>query len=338
MSQLFSNNAVSTLASGISAVATSLTVQAADGLLFPDPTTPDFFLATLQDSSNNIEIVRVTAKSTDTFTIERAQEGTAARAWLAGDIVELRITSGTLAQYRQGVGDQVTDVAISTALGLANAHDFINCTAALTITLPDAATVAAGWQVTIRNSVSAGGGVVTVTRVTGGDLMDGVAADITIPEGGTAYISVNENENGFISMHNKAATAWPVGSIFIATVATSPETLLGFGTWTRIAEGRMLIGEGTGDGLTTRTAAATGGQEDAVLPTHTHTLNDPGHTHQVVGTANDSGGGGASGNFAGNTGLALSNTTGITINDAGEDPIDKNMPPYLVVYMWERTA
>jgi len=31
--------------------------------------------------------------------------------------------------------------------------------------------------------------------------------------------------------------AWPIGSVFLAVVATDPATLLGFGTWARIAEG-----------------------------------------------------------------------------------------------------
>lgn len=36
--------------------------------------------------------------------------------------------------------------------------------------------------------------------------------------------------------------AWPVGSIFLSAVATSPATLLGFGTWSAIGAGRFLLG------------------------------------------------------------------------------------------------
>jgi hypothetical protein len=42
----------------------------------------------------NHEIVKVTARATDTFTIVRAQEGTSGRAFNAGDPIELRLTAG----------------------------------------------------------------------------------------------------------------------------------------------------------------------------------------------------------------------------------------------------
>jgi hypothetical protein len=34
---------------------------------------------------------------------------------------------------------------------------------------------------------------------------------------------------------------WPVGATFISTVATNPATLIGFGTWTQFATGRVLV-------------------------------------------------------------------------------------------------
>ena len=37
-------------------------------------------------------------------------------------------------------------------------------------------------------------------------------------------------------------SAWPIGSIFITVAAGDPSTLLGFGTWTRFATGRVLVG------------------------------------------------------------------------------------------------
>ena len=50
--------------------------------------------------------------------------------------------------------------------------------------------------------------------------------------------------------------------------------------------GRVVIGTGTGPGLTARTLAATGGAEDVALsgtqiPSHSHVVNDSGHTHGV---------------------------------------------------------
>jgi len=96
MAVLYANNATTTLASGITAAATSLTVATGTGSLFPAIVSPDFFYATLIDASNNIEIVKVTARSSDAFTITRAQEGTTARVYATGDKVELRITAAGL--------------------------------------------------------------------------------------------------------------------------------------------------------------------------------------------------------------------------------------------------
>lgn len=95
MAEQFTNNATSTLAAGIATSATSLTVSSGDGAKFPSLSGSDFFRATLfKKSTGEIEIVKVTARSTDTFTITRAQEGTTALALSAGDLVELRPTAG----------------------------------------------------------------------------------------------------------------------------------------------------------------------------------------------------------------------------------------------------
>lgn len=97
MSVLFTNNAASTLASSITNSATSLTVASGQGALFPVITGSNYFLVTLIGVSGSpIEIVKVTARSTDTFTIVRAQEGTSASAFTGGDSVQLRITAAVM--------------------------------------------------------------------------------------------------------------------------------------------------------------------------------------------------------------------------------------------------
>jgi hypothetical protein len=90
------NNAFSTLAGSLTNVATTLTVQTGHGDRFPVVTAPDYTIVTLEDASGNREIVKVTARvgAADSMTIVRAQEGTTARAWSAGDSVELRMTAG----------------------------------------------------------------------------------------------------------------------------------------------------------------------------------------------------------------------------------------------------
>ncbi|WP_412098223.1 hypothetical protein [Klebsiella quasipneumoniae] len=104
---LATNNAESTLASAISATDTSLIVSAGTGAEFPDAVAGEsYFKLTLTDAAtgSQVEIVNVTAKAGDIFTIERAQEGTLARAWAANDMVANMMTADTLnviAQYMQ---------------------------------------------------------------------------------------------------------------------------------------------------------------------------------------------------------------------------------------------
>ena len=59
-------------------------------------------MITLQGISGTpIEIVKCTARSTDTLTIVRAQEGTTASAFSSSDKVELRITAGVMGPAAQ---------------------------------------------------------------------------------------------------------------------------------------------------------------------------------------------------------------------------------------------
>ncbi len=96
MAVKFANNAYSTLAASISDSATSITLTTGEGARFPSLTGADYFYATLIDSSNNLEIVKVTARATDVLTVTRAQESTTARAYTSGDRIELRVTAAGL--------------------------------------------------------------------------------------------------------------------------------------------------------------------------------------------------------------------------------------------------
>ena len=99
---LFTNNAATTLASSILVGATSLTVVSGQGALFPTLTGSAYFYCTLSNTAGTtIEIVKVTARSTDTFTIVRAQDNTTASAFSAGDKVELRLTAIDLQNFPQ---------------------------------------------------------------------------------------------------------------------------------------------------------------------------------------------------------------------------------------------
>ena len=102
MAVVFKNNAKTTLASGITSSATSITV--ADGSVFPTLTGSDTFFCTLDDGTN-IEIVEVTAISSNTLTVTRAQDNTSATSFSTGTVAELRLTAGILNLFSQTGSD-----------------------------------------------------------------------------------------------------------------------------------------------------------------------------------------------------------------------------------------
>jgi hypothetical protein len=107
-----SNNANATLAASITSSATSITVTSGQGARFPTLSAGDYFYATLIDTSNNLEIVKCTARSTDVLTIVRAQESTTARAYSAGDRIEIRLTAQTFLDSVLTDGDK-GDIVVS---------------------------------------------------------------------------------------------------------------------------------------------------------------------------------------------------------------------------------
>lgn len=192
------------------------------------------------------------------------------------------------------------------------------------------------------------------------------------PTAPTASAGTNTTQVATTAFVTSAVTtgiqaAYPVGSIYMnASVATNPATLLGFGTWTSLGAGRMLVGFSSGDPLF-GTVGNTGGSRDAITVSHTHTfsattgagsphshgVSDPGHYHSIAPTATGESQGGSGwlgpGFGGSNTSTA---TTGITINNesahthsvsgttasTGSSGTNANLTPYLVVYMWQRTA
>lgn len=100
---LWANNAQSTLAGAITDTATTANLAAGTGVLFPSPGANQYFVMTFNDAATGLlrEIVHVTNVSTDTITMVRAQEGTTALAWNAGDLALNLVTAGTMQALQQ---------------------------------------------------------------------------------------------------------------------------------------------------------------------------------------------------------------------------------------------
>lgn len=93
---LFANNADSTLKVGALAADVQLYLADGTGARFPQPANGDTFFLTLIDGLGNTEIVEVTARVGDVLTVTRARDGTAARSFAQGAVVDHRITAEVL--------------------------------------------------------------------------------------------------------------------------------------------------------------------------------------------------------------------------------------------------
>lgn len=120
MADALKNFAYSTVATAPSPASsgTSLVVQAGDGSKFPAaPFYAVIWPSASQPTTANAEVVRVTAVSTDTFTITRAQESSSARTVGVGDQIAQVLTAATLAQYLALTGGSLTGALNITSTG-----------------------------------------------------------------------------------------------------------------------------------------------------------------------------------------------------------------------------
>ena len=132
---------------------------------------------------------------------------------------------------------------------------------------------------------------------------------------------------------------YPVGSIYISTNPTNPSQLFGVGTWVAFGAGRVLVGIDPSQ-PEFDTVEETGGEK-----THTLTTAEmPSHGHEVKGgslglpfavTTTGSDDPNAYG-FADD--LRASDGAYFSAQNTGGGQPHNNLQPYIVVYMWKRTA
>lgn len=260
---LFTNNASTTLASSILVGATSLTVAAGTGGLFPSLAGSQYFYCTLSNTAGTtIEIVKVTARSTDTFTIVRAQDNTTASAFSAGDKVELRLTAIDLQNFPQldstntfaqaqtfsspiAVSSGGTGASTANA-GLANLSTFTStATAASTTTLTNTSTyyqyfTGATTQtivMPVTSTLSTGWSFHIVNNSTGNLTVNSSGANLiaTVLPGTTIHITC-------IATGGTSASDWDYG----VTDFNNPVPVGSGGTGANsLASGSVLVGNGT---------------------------------------------------------------------------------------------
>lgn len=141
-------------------------------------------------------------------------------------------------------------------------------------------------------------------------------------------VDVSASVTKKITVGGLLALLHPVGSLYMnANVSTNPGTLLGFGTWAAFGAGRVPVGI---DATQTEFDVA---EETGGAKTHTLTIAEmPSHNHAAGIRDTDDGG---SDGFV--RGTAAADQTG-QIRNTGGGGAHNNLQPYIVVYMWKRTA
>lgn len=113
---------------------------------------------------------------------------------------------------------------------------------------------------------------------------------------------------------------WPVGSIYLAYNHTDPATLFG-GTWARIQDGFLWASRASD------TIGQTGGEKTVTLTEAQIPAHDHGGTYTNAGTARTHA-------WLTSNGSAM----GYESVEAGGGQAHNNMPPYIQVSIWRRTA
>lgn len=141
---------------------------------------------------------------------------------------------------------------------------------------------------------------------------------------------------------------FPVGAVFISVVATNPQTLLGYGTWSAFGAGKVLVGLDSGD-TDFDTAEETGGAKSKTISAHAGTAvaTHTDHTHDVTSNitttpATVQSGAGATVVGSGANGTSTSTGASIPLAHTVTQPdahADLNVvQPYIVCYFWKRVS
>ena len=202
---------------------------------------------------------------------------------------------------------------------------------------------------TLNSITCAGTSTLTTVDINGGAI-DGTAigansASTVAATTVTASSHINTTGGQYqLNGTNIFEKIYPVGSIYInAAVSTNPGTLLGFGTWVAFGAGKVPVGIDSSD-TDFDTAEETGGGKTAstTLPNHVHQWYDGTRsgsgstidffTGAVSGSFNSSGN---ADNFSGDPDTGNYYTANPTTNPS---ITVSTIQPYIVVYMWKRTA
>ncbi len=343
---------------------TSLVVQSGHGDRFP--ATP-FYVTAHPPSEfptlDNAEKLLVSSKSTDTFTISRGEGDTSPlpieAGWRISNAVFLEDFPDTFDDLTDGTTNKAFTGTEKTKLsGIEIAADVTDAGnvgssihgASSKTTPVDADTVPlidseasnvlkkltwANLKAAIKSYYDSVSATMTNKTLTSPVLNTGVSGTAVLDEDNMSSnsdtkVATQQSIKAYVDAAKQAMM--PVGFIVTLGVSTNPNTLFGFGTWTRI-EGRVIVGVSDSD--TDFDLDDTGGAKTVTLTAAQSGL--PAHTHPNT-FGNTSPGDGSGIRYAGTDGTSASGTFTKANTAANASQAHENLPPYIAKYVWQRTA
>jgi len=184
-------------------------------------------------------------------------------------------------------------------------------------------------------TVDINAGAIDGTTIGASSATTGAFTTVTASSTVTAASHINTTSGQFqLNGTNIFNKIYPVGSIYInASNSTNPGTLLGFGTWAAFGAGKVPVGIDSSD-TDFDTAEETGGAKTVALTTS----QLPSHTHDISFSESGPGGGNISTSFFAGISNNTSGAQTKTSDATGSGSAHNNVQPYIVVYMWKRTA
>jgi len=280
MPVIYTNNASTTLSSGINDSTTTIPIASASG--FPSIGGGEYFYGTISNTNNTkIEVVKVTAGTTS-LTVLRAQDNTTAQAFDSGDNFQVRVTAATLSAAT------ITDVNITggAIAGAAITNDVIDSQhyadgsidhAHLANDCIDGDNI----QDDVLNSEHYAAASIDLEHMSS-ESVDEDNLYISNAGSNGQFLSKQSGNNGGLTWATVSSEDYiPDGSVMCFFQSAAPTG------WTKVTTQNdkvLRVVSGTGGG-TGGTWALNGGVTSSAESGHTHTVAAHGHAHNIAGGA-----------------------------------------------------
>jgi microcystin-dependent protein len=255
----FTNFARTALAVGVGSGDVTMSVTGGTGALFPALTAGQYFYAVLENAALDREIVKVTARATDTFTVTRGQDGTTARSWVAGDSVSLRFVAAA-----------ISDAVVGTLLAANNLSDVGSAATARA----NLGALTAGDNIGAATATTQSPGDNSTKVATTAFVSTAIAANPGVPSGTVIHVAMSTAPTGYLKANGALVSRTTYAALFSVI-----GTVFGVGdgsTTFSLPDLRGEFARGWDDGRGVDSGRGIGTAQAEAVQNHSHTFSGYG--------------------------------------------------------------